>query len=372
MENTTISSINSTTTPLASGASFTGTAQRVIGYSSVITSVKTDQAGTLSMQFSIDGTNWDSQINFSVVPDTNEIHRFSVSKEFYRCVFTNTSASPQTYLRLQTIAGSHQTITSPLNYLIQQDADSIVTRTISEEVSISQGLFQNYSIVNKFGKNPDIDTGTVPEDVWEVGGAYTGWAASAETLQVFSSSAADTSAGTGARTVRITGLDQNYDSLSETVTLNGVTPVVTTGSFLRVHTATVLSAGSGGVNAGTITVRQSTTTANVFIGIIVGVNQSNSSAYTIPAGYTGYMRSLHSACGTQAAVAVGGGIWTRPFGGVFRQRRPFYFGNSFRLSDIIYGGLVFTEKSDIIIRITECSTNNTPVNAGYDLILVKN
>lgn len=40
--------------------------------------------------------------------------------------------------------------------------------------------------------------------------------------------------------------------------------------------------------------------------------------------------------------------------------------------DTIYGGLVFTEKSDIVIRCDLVSGNNVVMNAGYDLILVEN
>jgi len=64
--------------------------------------------------------------------------------------------------------------------------------------------------------------------------------------------------------------------------------------------------------------------------------------------------------------------WTRSFGGVFRSRRPYTMGSSFRLTDYIYGGLVFTEKSDITLRISSSSANNISVNGGFDLILVKN
>lgn len=46
--------------------------------------------------------------------------------------------------------------------------------------------------------------------------------------------------------------------------------------------------------------------------------------------------------------------------------------SSYRLYDQIYGGLVFTEKSDIVLRISDTSANNTAVNGGFDLILIKN
>jgi len=78
-------------------------------------------------------------------------------------------------------------------------------------------------------------------------------------VAVLSSSVLDTSAGTGARTINVMGLDANYVLQSEIVTLNGVTPVNTVNTFIRVHSASIQTAGSGGVNAGTITVRQTTT-----------------------------------------------------------------------------------------------------------------
>jgi hypothetical protein len=159
---------------------------------------------------------------------------------------------------------------------------------------------------------------------------------------------------------------------TDTLTLNGTSNVTTTNTYRRVHTATILSAGSGGVNAGTITCRHTTTTANVFFVMPIGFNQTNVAAYTVPAGYTAYMRKLTSAIRGGTSATVDGCIWTRTFGQVFRSRRPFTVGINSPLRDDIYGGLSFSEKSDIIIRITYASANNLDVTAGYDLILVKN
>ena len=368
-----ISDGNSSTTPLAAGATFTGTAYMGLYFSSVVVSCKTDRDGTLYIELSMDGTNWDSSMTFSVTAGLNEVHRLSVSKKFVRTRFTNTSASAQTYFRLSCLMSNFSgLLVAPFNQSIGQDADAILTKTISDDLLIAGGLLAGYSIVNKFGLNPDVDSATVPEDVWATGGVYTGWATAAETLQVVSDNAADAAAGTGARTIRVTGLDANYNEQIETITLNGVTPVNGTLTFIRVHMATIVSAGSGGANAGTIIVRQTTTTANVFLSILIGRNQSNSSAYTVPAGYTAHMRIMNAACGTAASTSIDGCIYTRAFGEPFRQRRPFFASNSFKMDYQIYGGLIFTEKSDLIIRVLSCTANNTPVNAGYDLILVKN
>lgn len=371
---TSTSGVNSTSTPLASGGSFIGPAELMDSRPGVLTSVLSDRDGTLYMEFSPDGTNWDSSLSFNVIANTNEVHRFTTSKKYYRTRFLNSSTQDQTFIRLQTSYGPHQLLTSALNTAVQQDADAIVVKAITEELAVVQGLFQNVSIVNKFGTNSDVDTGSVPEDVWEGGGVYTGFPDTAcETMTITSSSASDAAAGTGARTVRVTGLDCSYNQYSETVTLNGVGNVTTTGSFRRAHTASVQSAGSGGVNAGVITFKHSISTSNIFLSMVVGRNQTNCGAYTVPAGYTAYMRSFSISInqGTATASATGY-IWTRAFGNPFRSRRPFLVNNSFVLNDKIYGGLVFTEKSDISLRIDSVSNNNTLVTGGFDLILVKN
>lgn len=367
---------NSSTTPLSAGATYTGT-EELNNYADALVTCFTDQAGTLYVDLSPDGTNWDSTISYSVDASLHELHRVVKAARWIRLRFQNTSASAQTFFRLNVYFGSFNTVNVALNAIVQEDADAIVTRTIDAEITIASGRFQGYSIVNKFGTNSDIGTSSVPEDIWEVGGAYTGFPDSAlETIAVLSSSASDTSAGTGARQVQVSGLDGNYNQVNETITLNGTTPVNSVTQFRRVHTATVIAAGSGGVNVGTITVRHTTTTANVFLSIAPGRNQSNCSAYTVPAGYTAYMRQLHCTVrGTNQVTqsqAVEGNIWTRSFGRPFRSRRPFTVVSSYRMLDQIYGGILFTEKSDIVLRITVASANSISVSGGYDLILVKN
>lgn len=364
---------NCSTTVLASGATFTGDWADMDGFSSIVVSCRTDQAGTLYLEQSLDGVTVDSTLTAEVNANVKETQKIVPTLKYYRTKFTNTSASAQTIFRLQTRVGNEVILSSLLSSQVQSDASAIVVRTIEAELSLVSGKFQGISTVNKFGTNSDINS--VPEDIWEGGSTYTGFPISTlETLAISSSdNTADNVGGTGALTVRVIGLDSNYDVISETVTLTGSTPVNTVQQFRRAHTMSVITAGSNGVNAGVLTVTHSTTTTNVFLKILAGRNQSNCSAYTVPAGYTAYMRFLHAAIrGGQANASVDGFIWTRSFGGVFRSRRPFTAASAFRLADQIYGGLVFTEKSDIILRISAQTGNNISVNGGYDLILVKN
>jgi len=126
----TVDSSNSTAIALNASASFTGVGVDVSSYQSVVVAAKTDQDGALYIEFSPDGTNWDSSLAFEVTANVNEVHRFSVTRRYFRIRFTNTSASNQTFLRLQSILGSQTALTSALNSTVQYDADSLITRSV--------------------------------------------------------------------------------------------------------------------------------------------------------------------------------------------------------------------------------------------------
>ena len=363
---------NSHFTALEAEETFTGAWHDMKGQSSVMVACLSSTDGTLYIDQSVDKVNIDSSLVYQVSAGINEVHRIVIAREWFRVRFVNSNTN-QTYFRLQTSVGEFGLLTSPLNSAIQEDADAIIVRSIDPQVDIARGAFTGFSIVNKYGKNPDIDSASVPEDIWGGGGIYTGFPLTTlETLEVLSTSADDAASGTGARTVTITGLDGDYNIITETVTLNGTTPVATTKQFRRAHTMRTVTAGSNGVNAGVITVRHSSTESNVFLAMQIGTNQTNNSGYTIPAGYTGYIRRVTCNVKSNTATYVEGALWIRQFGEVFRQRRPFSANLDNSLIDEIYGGIVLPEKSDVVIRITLCTSENVGVAAGYDLILIRN
>lgn len=125
-----LSTDNSSTSPLSAGATYTGTFEDTLNYPSVVFAVKTDQAGSLIADFSPDGTNVDSSLTYSIEAGINEVHRLTCTRRYFRIRFNNTSASNQTYFRLQSILGNHNLLSSPLNSTIQTDADTIVTRSV--------------------------------------------------------------------------------------------------------------------------------------------------------------------------------------------------------------------------------------------------
>jgi len=124
------SSDNSSDVSLNAGATFTGVGEAVWQYPSVVVACKTDQNGTLYIEFSPDNTNWDSSLSFLVTAGTNEVHRITVTRPYYRVRFTNTSGGSQTYFRLTTLFGSQTPLTSALNAPIQSDSDAIPVKSI--------------------------------------------------------------------------------------------------------------------------------------------------------------------------------------------------------------------------------------------------
>jgi len=72
------------------------------------------------------------------------------------------------------------------------------------------------------------------------------------TLGIASTSTDDTAAGTGARSVEISGLDASYLEITETVVLSGNTKVTTSSSFLRINKVRVVTTGTTGENQGDI------------------------------------------------------------------------------------------------------------------------
>ena len=181
------------------------------------------------------------------------------------------------------------------------------------ELQVSRGQIEAHRSVVVFGYNSDIDTSI--ETVWPAGGLLS-FPAAALQMTVSSSSTSDTSAGTGARTIVIEGLDADHNEISETVTLNGQTAVTTTNSYLHINNAYVATAGSGLSAAGSIYIGTGTVTAGVpatiYDIIAFDYNARVTGSYTIPAGYTGYLtQGLFSAGQLSGSTSITGRLMTR-------------------------------------------------------------
>lgn len=118
-----------------------------------------------------------------------------------------------------------------------------------------------------------------------------------------STSTSDTAAGTGAQKVTINFLDTTFTLQSETVTLNGTTAVNTVSTNIAfIESMVVSQVGSGGGNAGTISIFTATAGGGSAWGSIAASdNQTFWAHHYVPASVTCYILSV--TCG--ATVVAG-------------------------------------------------------------------
>lgn len=238
-------------------------------------------------------------------------------------------------------------------------------------LEVAKGNIDGLSFIHKFGRNPDIDAGT-DEDVWDMGGTYS-WPTSALTLTLNSTNANDTVAGTGARTIRIFGLDSSWDEQTEDITMNGTTGVNTINTYRRIYRIYVLTAGSNETNIGRL---EAANGGTVYAAIGGNVGQTLMAIYSIPNAKTGYLQDLYwdivPAGGAAANLEGEIHVHVRPDGGAWRTIAQFGVSTKSGLNTYIWRvPLPLDAKTDIRIGLS-ANDNNIEVNAGFSILLEDN
>ena len=233
-------------------------------------------------------------------------------------------------------------------------------------LAVQQGKVPGYSMVNKFGYNSSIGSGAF-ETIWETGNNYP-WQSSAVTVDVVSDDANDDVAGTGARTLRIQGLDGSYNFAEETVDMDGTTTVTTTQTFLRVFRMSVETAGTSGNNVGNISVTY-TGGSDVAATITAGNGQTLMTLYTIPAGYTGYLLSMNISSGKDQEMQFKFLQRDNSVANAAFQTKQFLDVRGGQTTVIFNAINVIPQKSDIYVSGKASSTSSS--SASFDLLLVQ-
>lgn len=360
---------SSSTATLNSSATFTGTGTDVSAHPSVVVSCLTDQDGTLYVEFSTDNTNWDSSLPFSVVAGTNETHRITVTRKYFRARFTNTSASNQTYFRLQSLIGSQNALNSSLNGVVQKDADTLITRPMDFNLGVAKNLYQDHTANTKDAYKLDIDAGSgLVDDISNElasTGSYTGFPASPVAAEIVIAGA-----DTGTVYYSYMATDTATDYTFGTKAVTGAGTYALGHNIWRCNFAYFVKNSTTSANVGNITV-QGVGTGNTFCRIDAGYGQSFCAAYTVPYNAKITLDRMSGNLKGSTSGAMEGFFWYRPYGESPRYRFPFeiQFGALF-FDDIDYL-LVIPARTDLIPRITYCSTNNLSVRFTYRLIRIK-
>lgn len=175
------------------------------------------------------------------------------------------------------------------------------------DLAVSMGYAQGWTYQQKFGINPLITSGTVPEDIWEGGGLYPfSDNGVADIVSISSSNSGDT------QNVLIYGLKADGSVAAQIVKLQGQTRVALTTPLWRIYRMENFSfpgvsfAGtvycySGTTNTGGVPSGGSVTKALVDDGN----NQTQMAIYTIPAGKVAFLRRGEVAFGYDGLPSAG-------------------------------------------------------------------
>lgn len=271
--------------------------------------------------------------------------------------------SPQVVASILNSAGEHQT--------------TQITKSLAS--SIVEGEIPGASATVKFGRilsiasSSSIVLGTPStwKDVWAYADtqAQIPEATTGALVSIASDSANDAAAGTGAQTVILEGIDQNWDAQTETVTLNGTTPVNTINQWIAINRAYIAAVGSFGTNEGNITFTH-TGIAGIISYIEIHQGQTAQAVYTVPRNKiliaSGPYLTMTKAGTTGILSAV---YRTKEFGQGWRTRtygEAISTGTSFiqaPVADIPSWSVL--GKGRCKVQVTGISANNIGCTAGW-------
>lgn len=235
------------------------------------------------------------------------------------------------------------------------------------DLQIARNQIDAHSTVNIYGVNAAI--GTSYTTVWELGNT-TAYAFPASAASMNLASSVNTGADKTGTKVLIQGLDSNYESISETLTLNGTTAVATVNSYLRINSISVSSVTSNTMPTGTITLKDSTNTTT-YAQMTAGNGRTQMSLYTVPAGYTFYLErvNVYTDFNGSSAAYVSYRNYTASSTGIVNITQQAPVTISYEARRVM--PRPFSEKTDIQLQ-AKASTGTTFVSIAAEGYLIKN
>ena len=261
------------------------------------------------------------------------------------------------------------------------DSKNLRVTDAESGLAIAKGDVVDTTFVHKFGAAPDFDFADGSVTVWD--GADDGniaqmryvYSETAAIDSISSSSAADV------QVMKIQGLDANFDLITQAATLNGQNRVELTTPLIRIFR---MKNDNSVDNAGYIYAYENTAitggtptdSTKVRCVIQPGNNQTLMAVYTIPNGYTGYMRDWYaSTAGANKDSSYIIELRAREKDKVFQLKHVTSLqdgGTSYIKHDYTEPE-DFGEMVDVEMR-AQMTVNTTAatIAAGFDIVLVKN
>lgn len=249
---------------------------------------------------------------------------------------------------------------------------------MADLIDIARGTrnTRGLKLVSVFGRNSDVDTGTDPEDVTNVGTALFVAPTQSRLHNIDSSSANDDgtawASGSGSHHVWIHGISHTGMMVRERVYLNGTANVSTKWQYLHIHKMTAhreLSA-SLAQNAGNIDATAATD-ATVTCRITTDMGISHSSVFMVPRGHTAFVTNIYGAVMRNADADVDFYLFVLPYKQFVWQRQRFFPARTTGGGTFNYSGAIEVPELATIKLQSETDADNADVVGGYDVVLRK-
>jgi len=320
------------------------------GRSTITFGISGTWIATLNLEATIDSTNWFAIESFRVgdeleVSSTTAVGNFVVSCGGYAQIRVRASlytsgtatiaydSSIGQNLHDPTYANTGTAVPRQLQLVGGSDGINIYPLAIDNQGRLITSALTGYGADFVFSS---VSTAALTR-VLVNQTAYTEQTSQAQ-RSIASSSASDTAAGVGARTVKIEYLDTTGTPFTEIITLNGTSYVNTVATNIHyIEHITVMSAGTSSANVGILTLKAATAGGGATIGTVsVGDNQSIWGHHYVPTGKICNITGI--SCGHNGTTVGSGALFT------------------INASTLNAGNLVETQVSDFVRLYGQTST----------------
>ena len=289
---------------LAAAGTFQGVSEEVSGYGRVGVAFKSDNAtdGTLTMETSLDGVTWGGPTRSIANTSIAQSVMWNIVEKYFRIKYVNgTTEAENLAIQVQYSNNANTTLGHPLDETLPEEVGASIVRLGSQyDLDVLKGRITGTEAAPIVAHSDTVGTNLrhlYPEHN-TADTAHEALFDTPATVKVSSSSDADNGGtATGALTVAIVGVNSAGAATVEIVTLDGQTAATTTATFKAIHSAIVITAGSGKTNAGVIWVGNGTVTSGVpatkYMAMEIGTSSSRGFVYLVPTGKTLFIEDLN-------------------------------------------------------------------------------
>lgn len=366
------SSVNTSTTPLGSGATYTGTFEYNNSPQAMV-SLQTDNTGTLYFDFSVDGTNFTTfPVNgFKIASGVHEFHTAVKGPRWFRVRLVNDTGA-QTYLRLYTFYGDFGQPNSPLNQTIGLDSDGVSTRPTNFQDEVRIGRRPGVAGWTKFGYREGLTAANGEETIWAASGNFTPLT-SAETFDIAYTGGGGSNDGagsTGALTLYFQYIDSDGLPSVAVHTLGSDGTDTTSFSGLGINRVAVSSSGSADTNNAVITI--TATSAGTTQAIVpAGEGVTQQCIFFVGANHDAVAKMLwwnaSKPSGGNAKIVIKGYVWNRSVATQFEVFRA-SLNTIVELSGGLTDPIGFNiSPSDVLFFVADTDTNAADISLRFSL-----